>query len=182
MGIWQRALLAASAVAVAPILFLACGSAANEGTGGAFGTMRISAVQAWPAGRGGLSRLVLSIENAGVDHVVVQGVELSAAAGSRIVGSLGRGRVGMLGPLTLAAGETIDFDGKKLWIEVGPLTSELAAGQTLEGRLLVGSVKAPIAIVVSAPDSSDRSARDSGKAASSTGSIAHSRGRGCLPV
>lgn len=176
----QRTLIAVALLTVAAPLFFACGWAADDGST-LFGDLRISAVHASPAGQGGFSRLVLSIENAGVDRVLVEGVELSAAASSRTLGSLGGGRVGALGPLTLPAGETIDFNGEKLWVEVGPLSTELVPGQNLAAKLVVGSLKIPVAIVVSAPTSAGRSDRTLGEAASK-GSIARSRLRGCLPV
>jgi hypothetical protein len=62
----------------------------------------------------------------------------------RIMGFLGQGHSGEIGSLPVRPGATESLDGRKLWIEVGPLTRDLEPETTVNTRLVLGTYGTPL--------------------------------------
>ncbi len=160
------------AVGAATVLFLLpCPSSADDESA-LIGDVAIDHVAATPARAGEITRVTFSIGNSGSQRVMITGIRLSGGELSRVIGFYGTSHSGDIGAFPVSAGDTAQLDGKKAWIEVGPLKQDLGPDTIVSARLVLGPYEAPISIHVS-PASPDGSQRGSTTGSvSSSGSIA----------
>jgi len=142
--------LAAVGVAVATIAtyvaLQSCSARADDGT--VFGDVAVTHVVATPARAGETAIVTFSVENSGDDRVLITGLRLPSGEPSRIMGSFGQGHSGEIGTLPVRAGATESLDGRKVWIEVGPLARDLEPDSTVPARLVLGSYESPLTLHV----------------------------------
>lgn len=140
--------LAALALAATALALLAPSAKAHDESA-TIGELSIDNVAATAARPGEQTKVTFSIENSGPQGIVVTGVRLEAGEPSRVMAFLGHiGHTGEIGSVRVGSGENVTVDGKKLWIEVGPLEQELIAGSRVGARLLLGAYEVPLSIHV----------------------------------
>jgi hypothetical protein len=143
--------LAAVGVAVATIatyVALQSCSAKADDEGAVFGEVSVMHVAATPARAGETTVVTFSVENFGNERVLITGLNLPDREPSRIMGSFGQGHAGEIGTLPVRPGATESLDGRKVWIEVGPLAQDLEPDTTVSARLVLGSYESPLTIHV----------------------------------
>ncbi|MFC4172410.1 hypothetical protein ACFOYU_10100 [Microvirga sp. GCM10011540] len=123
-------------------------SAKADDEGGILGDIAISQVAATPARAGETTVVTFSVENAGSERILITGLRMPGGEPARIMGSLGQGQGVELGTLPVRADATEHLDGKKLWIEVGPLARDLEPDSTIPARLVLGTYESPLALHV----------------------------------
>jgi hypothetical protein len=123
-------------------------SAKADDEGGVFGDVTVSEVAATPARAGETTIVTFSLENSGDEHVLITGLRLPGEEPSRIMGSFGQGQSGEIGTLPVGAGAMESLDGRKVWIEVGPLARDLQPDTTVAARLVLGSYDSPLVLHV----------------------------------
>jgi len=116
--------------------------AGDEGT--VLGDLAVSQIAATPARAGETTVITFSVENAGSDRVLITGLRVPGEEPGRIVGFLGQGHSGEIGTLPVRPGATETLDGRKIWIEVGPLTRDLEPETTINARLVLGTYETPL--------------------------------------
>lgn len=116
--------------------------------GGVFGDVTVSEVAATPARAGETTIVTFSVENAGNERVLISGMRLPDGDPSRIMGYFGQGQSGEIGTLPVRPGATESLDGRKVWIEVGPLARDLEPDTTVPVRLVLGSSESPLTLHV----------------------------------
>ncbi|MFC4171577.1 hypothetical protein ACFOYU_05840 [Microvirga sp. GCM10011540] len=116
--------------------------------GGVFGDLTVSEVAATPARAGETTIVTFSVENAGDERVLITGLRLPGEEPSRVMGSFGPGQSGEIGTLPVGAGATASLDGRKVWVEVGPLARDLEPETTVPARLVLGSFESPLTLHV----------------------------------
>jgi hypothetical protein len=123
-------------------------SAKADDEGGVFGDVTVSEVAATPARAGETTIVTFSVENSGDERVLITGLRLPGEEPSRIMGSFGEGLSGEIGTLPVGAGAMESLDGRKVWIEVGPLARDLEPDTTVPARLVLGSYESPLVLHV----------------------------------
>ncbi|NBJ09444.1 hypothetical protein [Microvirga arsenatis] len=116
--------------------------------GAVFGDVTVTQVAATPARAGETAIVTFSVDNSGEDRVLITGLRLPDGEPSRIMGSFGQGRTGEIGTLPVRSGATESLDGRKVWIEVGPLARDLEPDTTVPARLVLGSYESPLTLHV----------------------------------
>ena len=120
---------------------------ANAGDEGAvLGDLAVSQIAATPARAGETTVITFSVENAGSDRVLITGLRLPGEKPGRIMGLLGKGHSGEIGSLPVRPSATETLDGRKIWIEVGPLSRDLEPGTTINARLVLDTYETPLAL------------------------------------
>ena len=123
-------------------------SAKADDEGGVFGDVAVSEVATTSARAGETTIVTFSVENFGEDRVLITGLRLPDGEPSRIMGSFGQGHTGEIGTLPVRSGATERLDGRKVWIEVGPLTRDLEPDTTVPARLVLGAYDGPLTLHV----------------------------------
>jgi hypothetical protein len=116
--------------------------------GGVFGEVSVSEVAATPARAGETTIVTFSVANSGDERVLIKGLRLPGEEPSRVMGSFGQGQSGEIGTLPVGAGAMVSLDGRKVWIEVGPLARDLESDTTVPARLVLGSFESPLMLHV----------------------------------
>jgi hypothetical protein len=123
-------------------------SAKADDEGGVFGDVTVTQVAATQARAGETTIVTFSVENSGDERVLITGLRLPGKEPSRIMGSFGRGHSGEIGTLSVGPGATESLDGRKVWIEVGPLTRDLEPDTTVPAHLVLGAYDSPLTLHV----------------------------------
>ena len=134
--------VAVATIATYSLLQPCTAKAGDEGT--VLGDLAVSEIAATPARAGETTVITFSVENAGSDRVLITGLQMPGEEPGRIVGSLGQGHSGEIGSLPVRPGATETLDGRKVWIEVGPLTRDLEPDTTINARLVLGTYETPL--------------------------------------
>jgi len=95
-----------------------------------YGDIVIDHPVATPAGRGGVSKLRFSIRNDGSGRLHFLGVQTEAARRTVIKFADGDSHEHQLDSITIASGDSVNFDSTHMWIELGDVTRELEAGSS----------------------------------------------------
>ena len=149
------------ALATATMLLLSpCPSRADDEST-TIGEIAVEGVAATPARAGETTRITFSVENAGADRVTITGLRWPNGELGRVVGALGSSHSGAIGGLSVGAGEALQFDGRSVWIEVGPLKADLAPGSVVQARLVLARFEAPLHVHVSSAPQRETSERSS---------------------
>jgi hypothetical protein len=138
---------AAVATMVAYSILQPCSARADD-EGAVFGDVTVTQVAATPARAGETAIVTFSVENSGEDRVLITGLRLPDGEPSRVMGSFGQGHTGEIGTLPVRPGATESLDGRKVWIEVGPLARDLEPDTTISARLVLGSYESPLTLHV----------------------------------
>jgi hypothetical protein len=133
--------------AVTLTILLPCRSMANDESA-AIGDVLVQGVAARPAKGGETVRITFSVENTGIDRVIVTGVNWPTGEFGRVMGLLGTTRSAAIDGFPIAPGETALFDGKTTWIEVGPLKADLTPESIVQARLVFASFEAALPVHV----------------------------------
>lgn len=100
------------------------------------GHMTVEDVWATPAGAGSRSILRLRIINEGHDHVHLLGVETPVAKEARIIGRIGNDETRTIDSIGVGGDSNLDMTTSHLWVELGPLTREVQAGESVPIELV----------------------------------------------
>jgi hypothetical protein len=134
--------VAVATIATYSLLQPCTAKAGDEGT--VLGDLAVSQIAGTPARADETTVITFSIENAGSDRVLITGLHVPGEEPGRIMGFLGQGHSGEIGSLPVRPGATETLDGRKLWIEVGPLTRDLEPDTTINARLVLGTYETPL--------------------------------------
>ncbi len=144
----RLAAVGAFAASLAAYVILQPCSARADDEVAVFGDVTVTQVAATPARAGETAIVTFSVENSGEDRVLITGLRLPDGEPSRIMGSFGQGHAGEIGTLPVRSGATESLDGRKVWIEVGPLARDLEPDTTVPARLVLGSYESPLTLHV----------------------------------
>jgi hypothetical protein len=109
----------------------------------------VTSVRAMPAQAGERSVLRLRIENRSSDNVSIHAVRLSTGETAGIVAAIDTaGRTTSLTSIVVGAGEDLEFDGRRLWLELSPAQADHLPGELVEAMLDVGNAEWPITVEV----------------------------------
>ena len=112
------------------------------------GDVAISEIAATPARAGETTMVTFSVENLGTDRVLITGLRMPGGEQSRIMGSFGTRHSGEIGALSVNSGAVERLDGRKVWIEVGPLSQNLEPDTAIPARLILGTYESPLTLHV----------------------------------
>jgi hypothetical protein len=178
MGMSRSLAVIVVAVFAGAVLTLSpCSTRADEELA-VLGDLRVTKVSATPARAGGTTVITLIAENVGTDPIHITGVRLANEAPSRVMGSFGSGVSGDISQLRVAPGEAEQLDGKKVWIEVGPLARDLEPNSIEQARLLLESFDAPLTLHVVSSEA-DNGGQIASAATTGTVRTAGARRAGC---
>lgn len=147
-SIKRLAAVGVTAATIASYAVLQPCPARADDEGAIFGDVTVTQVATTPARAGETAVVTFSIENSGEDRVLITGVRLPDGEPSRIMGSFGQGQSGEIGALSVRPGATESLDGRKVWIEVGPLARDLEPDTTVPARLVLGAYDSPLTLHV----------------------------------
>ncbi|MFC1458334.1 hypothetical protein ACETIH_16835 [Microvirga arabica] len=139
--------VAATAAVSIYSIFLPCSAVADD-EGAVLGEVALSNIAATPARAGETTIITFSIENAGSDRILITGLQMPGGEPARIMGSFGQAHSGDIGPLPVRPGATEQLDGRRIWIEVGPLTQDLEPDSTINARLVLDTFESPLSLHV----------------------------------
>lgn len=171
--------VAAVTIAAYSILQPCPAQADDEGT--MFGDLAVSQITATPARAGETTVITFSVENAGSAYVHITGLRMPGGEPARIMGSFGDGHSGEIGTLPIKPGTAETLDGRKIWIEVGPLTRDLEPDTTVNAHLVLGTYEGslPLHIGPVATGSTNKAGHvDAAKTAAQSTTEPHNRA-GC---
>ncbi|QRM34649.1 hypothetical protein [Microvirga sp. VF16] len=112
------------------------------------GDLAISQIAATPARAGETTVITFAVENAGTDRVLITGLQMPGEQPARIMGSFGQGHSGEIGTLPVRPGATERLDGRRIWIEVGPLARDLEPDSAIPADLVLGPYESPLTLHV----------------------------------
>jgi len=107
------------------------------------GSLTVETVWATPAEAGDRSILRLRIVNESPEHAHLLSVETPIAKGARIVGRISDHKTTTLESISVRADSELDLTTNHAWIEIGPLTREVRAGDSIPLTLVFARTHIP---------------------------------------